>query len=331
MSEIQARFLNVNEYGCWDKFVSELSTVSIFDETDWLATISEIMGCSLKILGVFSGDSIIGGVTLTASKKFGMAIAGRIPLCPTNSCVLSPSLSKFSDRTTRHTLEITDAIAQVLQSNFDFVVVTNNHHLNDIRAFSWQDWRTSVQYTYCIDLPSIDISKVPPNRRNKMRNAEKAGIIVKEMDNPETAHELLEKTYKRKGLSPPVTQEQLSQIYTRHRENITLLFAMVGNSGKAVAVHITLKDAKRKAGYYLLGGFDPEYISTNAPSLLQWREIEYLREKGFKVLDLVGAEDKSIATFKSEFGGELVPYFQVSHVSHRYRIINWLSWLNPFR
>ena len=331
MSQYITRFIRKDEYDKWDRFVSGLPSASIFDETKWLTTVSDAVGGNFLIAAVFNENSeLSGGVTLNVSRKFGMPVSARIPLSPTNSCLISPSLSNFPAKVTSHVLEVTESISHFLRSNFDFVVVTNNYHIADIRSFMWQGWRTSVQYTYHIDLESVEIAKVTPARRNHIQKAAKAGIVIKEIDDPNKAYEVLEKTFQKKGVLPPITRPQFAKIYAGLQNDITLLFAVDGKTKKPIAVSVILKGFSRSIAYSLMAGFDSDYKRTDASSFVKWGEIEYLKTEGFKKLDLVGAEERSVAAFKADFSGTLIPYYQVFNSSTRYRILNRLAMMNPF-
>lgn len=330
MSDLNVRFLNKDEYERWDSIVAALPSASIFDESKWLAAVADVMGCDIRILGVFDNDRLIGGAPLNISNKFGMPTATGIPLTPTNSCIAEPSGTIYSSRATNYLLRITDAIGRFLQSNYDYAVVANHPFISDIRSFNWLGWRTQVLYTYHVDLAKADFSALAPKIRKLIRKAEKSGVIIERFYDFSVAHDLLAKTFRRKGVSLPFSSWQLSQICLRCADNVVLFVAKT-HDGKAIACSILIVDFKRSVAYSLLSGFDYAYQDTEATSLIKWKYIEYFKSNGFAILDLVGAENKLIADFKAVFEGALVPYYQVSKVSMRYRILNQLSRLKPFR
>lgn len=330
MSDLNVRFLNKDEYERWDSIVEALPSASIFDESKWLTAVADVMGCDIRIAGVFEKDRLIGGVTLNISNKFGMQTATGIPLTPTNSCIIKPLETIFTSKATNYLLKITDAIGRFLQSNYDYAVVANHPFISDIRSFNWLGWRTQVLYTYHVDLAKADFSALPKERRKLIRKAENSGVIIERFDDFSVAHNLLAKTFRKKGVSLPLSSWQLSQICLRCADNVVLFVAKT-HDGKVVACSILIVDFKRRVANSILSGFDYAYQDTEATSLIKWKCIEYFKSNGFVILDLVGAENKSIANFKAEFGGDLVPYYQISKVSMRYRILNQLSRLKSFR
>lgn len=330
MSDLNVRFLNKEEYERWDSLVAALPSASIFDESKWLAAVADVMGCDIRIAGVFEKDRLIGGAPLNISNKFGMPTATGIPLTPTNSCIAEPSGTIYSSRATNYLLKITDAVGRFLQSNYDYAVITNHPFISDIRSFNWLGWSTQVIYTYHVDLAKADFSALTPKIRKIIRKAENSGVIIERSDDFSVAHDLLAKTFRRKGVSLPLSSWQLSQICLRCADNVVLFVAKT-HDGKAIAFNIWIVDFKRRVAYALFSGFDYAYQDTEATSLRKWKCIEYFKSNGFAILDLVGAENKSIANFKASFEGDLVPYYQVSKVSMRYRILNQFSRLKPFR
>ncbi|MBI5682352.1 MAG: hypothetical protein HZC45_04165 [Deltaproteobacteria bacterium] len=119
---------------------------------------------------------------------------------PINSCIIEPSETIFPSKAINHLLEITDIIAKFLQSNYDYAVITNYPFINDIRSFNWLGWRTQVFYTYHIDLPKTDFSSLPKKRRYLIRGAEKSGIVIEISHDFSIAHEMLSKTFLKKGV-----------------------------------------------------------------------------------------------------------------------------------
>src|SRR3990172_3268670 len=301
MSDLNVRFLNKDEYERWDSIVAALPSASIFDESKWLAAVADVMGCDIRILGVFENDRLVGGVPLNISNKFGMPTATGIPLTPTNSCIIEPLETIFTSKTTNYLLKITDAIGRFLQSKYDYAVVTNHPFIRDIRSFNWLGWSTQVLYTYHVDLAKADFSALPKERRKLIRKAEKSGVIIERSDDFSAAHDLLAKTFRRKDVSLPLSSWQLSQICLLCADNIVQFVAKT-HDGKAIAWVLLIVDFKRKVAYALFAGFDHAYQDTEAASLIQWKCIEYLKSNGFAILDLVGAENKSIANFKAGLG-----------------------------
>lgn len=329
MTDLIARFLNKNEHEYWDALLIASSTASIFNETKWLETVAEVMGCDIRVLGVFRNEELLGGVPLNISKRFALPVAVGIPLTPVNSCIIKPSETPFPSKATNHLLEVTDVIGGFLQRNYDYAVITNYPFIIDIRAFNWLGWRTQVFYTYHINLQHTDFSLLPKKRRYLIRDAKKSGIKIERFHDFSIAYKLLTKTFLKKGAIIPLTMEQLSRICLLWGNNIVYFIARAPD-GEAIASYIWLTDNHRKMVHALFAGFDYEYHDTNAPSLIVWQAIEYFKETGYQVMDMVGAENRTISRFKAEFDGTLVPYYQVSATSLRYRLLNLLSQLKPF-
>lgn len=324
MSDMQVRFLRKDEYPLWDELAAASPSGSVFDESHWFLKVADVYGWPLELVGVFDGERLEGGVVVHPSRRLGMATAAMPPLCPINSCLVCPRPSPSPAKAERHVLRVTESIARFLQSRYSFVVITNHSAMSDVRSFRWLGWRTNVLYTYHINLASADMDKLPKSRRRAIRKARESGFVLEQTTDAAATHDLLTLTRQRQGIRPSVTREQLEQLFTRCEGTFTAFLARLPDTGRPVAVDVAVIDRTHSAAYALFAGFDPECNAPNATSLLQWYQIEALRDQGLKTLDLVGADVKSNAPFKAEFGGRLVPYYQVSYVGPLRRIANRL-------
>ncbi|HCC54231.1 MAG TPA: hypothetical protein DEQ20_04805 [Desulfobulbaceae bacterium] len=329
-SEFEVRFLSLDEYGHWDEMVRALPTATIFSESRWLTAVAEIMVCEVKIVAVFHDDHLVGGVPVRVSQRFGLPVAAGLPFTPTNSCLVVPTSTTCLAKMARRLLAITEAMASFLQRHYAYVILTHDPALIDIRAFNWLDWRSQVLYTYYIELTKVDLKNFPKNLCHDIRHAEKAGVMTEESRDFLQGHEMLVKTFARKGLPLPLSSGQLAALGEHFGEDLVLLVAR-SCDGQVIASDITLLDRQREIAYGLLAGFDSGAKIHGVTALLHWRGLIHCRELGLKIFDQVGAENKKIAFFKAKFGGRLVAYYQVVKVDLLYRLLNRLfcltNWL----
>ncbi|OGQ85692.1 MAG: hypothetical protein A2512_10830 [Deltaproteobacteria bacterium RIFOXYD12_FULL_56_24] len=323
-SKLQVRFLRFEEYERWDAMVTALPTATIFAESRWLTAVAEIMACDVRIAAVFSDDRLLAGAPVRISRRFGMSMAAGLPLTPTNSCIITTGPNAYPAKITSRLLTITDALARFLQSHFDYVILTFDPELQDIRSFNWLDWRSQALYTYHVDIVKADLAALPRTLRYDIRHAEKTGMTSEVSRDFLLGHAPIAKTFARKGVPLPLAAEQLAAFGERLGEDLLLLLAR-SHDGRLIASDIILLDRPRKIAYVLLAGCDTAAKCPGAAFLLQWQSFIHCRELGIEIIDQVGAENKEIATFKAELGGRLVPYFQVSKAGLRYRLVNRLA------
>jgi len=219
---------------------------------------------------------------------------------------------------------VTQAIAAFLRDGFSFSVVTNNPAQIDIRSFRWQGWLTNILYTYCIDLQNTTLDTITASKRRSIRLARRQALVVEDDTDSDAVTDLLRKTGERQGFAPSVKWPQLAALREAMAGDLVIKTAFMPGDHTALATNISLADRRRGTAYLLMAGFDPSYADLQASSLVLWEALEHWRDQGLRVFDLVGADVESNVRFKMEFGGALVPYFQVSYVRTAQRVASAL-------
>jgi len=103
-------------------------------------------------------------------------------------------------------------------------------------------------------------------------------------------------------------------------EDFRVRVAVDSKADQPLATVVSMVDPPRSTVYALVAGFDADRAGSQGTAFVHWSEIEAARDMGLETLDFMGADVESNVRFKAEFGGTVVPYFQVSHVSRLYRI-----------
>jgi hypothetical protein len=88
-------------------------------------------------------------------------------------------------------------------------------------------------------------------------------------------------------------------------ENCCQIFFAVSPEGKPLAAQIVLF-TDHPVTHTWAAGADPDHLCTGASAFLRWKVFEELNRRGFAYNDLTDAMEKSVAKFKSQFGGDLV-------------------------
>ncbi len=317
---MDVRFLNEDEYSAWDALVAESPYASIFDERRWFQAVADVLGCEVKVAGAFTKGELMGGVVLERGQRHGLPTATLPPLCHTNTCVVRVNPNASSAKRQQRILDVTGDIAEFLRNEFSLAVVTNHPAQIDIRSFRWQGWRTNILYTFRIDLHSISLETISASKRRSIRSARRQALVVKDDAGSDAVADLLRKTGERQGFTPAVKWPHLAALREAMSGDLLIKTAFLPGGEAPLATDISLADRLRGTAYLLMAGFDPSFSHLQAPSLVMWEAIEHWRDQGLAIVDLVGADVESNVRFKMEFGGELVPYFQVSYVRTAQRV-----------
>lgn len=315
MASYTTRYLTIDEYKDWDALVSQSPACNIFDTTLWLNALSSVLNCKIKILGVFNKDDLIGGVAFEAVEKFRLKIAKVPPLSYFNSCHYIPIDTQYKERQGRYVQDIVISIAGRLQNDFHYVVIANHPEFKDLRSFLWENWNQSIIYSYRAYLNKVNYSLISPSRRKWIKKAQKKLIMIEEIKDIAPVYDIIKQTFTQQGINCPVSLDEMSEIFKRVSGNIVILAAKEEKDKKYKAVNVSFIDYKKNGVYGLFNGFILETPDSGANSLLQWKEIEYFKDKGFEFFDFGQAGSPSKASFKGQFCADIVPYYQVSKSS----------------
>lgn len=74
------------------------------------------------------------------------------------------------------------------------------------------------------------------------------------------------------------------------------------------------------SAYYLMGGGNPELRTSGATSLVMWEAIKFASDVT-KHFDFEGSMLEPVERFFRAFGAEQVPYFQISRMSRRMKLL----------
>jgi hypothetical protein len=316
----EVRYLTEDEFLLWDEFVDKSPQGSIYSKSFWLKSISEITDRKFKILAAFKGGNIFGGIGLCIRKTILGNIISSPLLTPYNSLILREPDTKYPSRITSENLELIREIISKLEiKECGAVAIQNRPSINDIRAFSWNNWDTKVQYTYEIPLFDLDSLKatLAHNVRKQIRKSEETNVQIRTVDDCGKFYSLFSQSLERQNRPVPIKENKFRSFYESLKQhNCCRMYFAEMKSGETVSARITLF-TKNQVAHDWVAGASPEYFQTGATPFLLWRIIEDLSQQGYRYLDLNGANIENIAKFKSEFGGRLVPYYTTSKYNSR--------------
>lgn len=183
--------------------------------------------------------------------------------------------------------------------------------------FNWKGFQQTTRYTYLIkDISNtknvfIDFKE---NIRREIRKAEKSLTVISSKD-IDLLYQLKLKVYQENKEDYPISLKKLKAVYDFCVKNNCgeLLIAQDGDQN----VHsILLYVWDNNSAYYLHGVTDNNFKTTGSMSLLLWDAIKRSSTKT-KAFNFEGSMVESIERYFRAFGGEQVPYFQISKTSSK--------------
>ena len=194
--------------------------------------------------------------------------------------------------------------------------LVNAPELTDIRPFIWAGWKSSVLFTSYLNLQQDIPANSSSEARRSLKKARASGITVSINRDIHRHYHLLQMTYERQGLVPPISEEFMTAlvqfVFSR---GLGEMWIAETAEGEDTSSGIIIWDRKRAHGWSV--ATDPRFRDAHAQSLVQLAMFTYLRERGFEVLDMKSANVPSIARYYARYNPVLVPYYRVQKVHRR--------------
>jgi hypothetical protein len=181
--------------------------------------------------------------------------------------------------------------------------------------FFWAGYRLELRYTYRLEgLRSEQAlwDGLRGNIRREIRKARKR-VEVREDLGLDRLHAVWTKTFARQGLAPPQPLAVLERLDAAcaARDARAMLFAQDDRGRVHAASYVVWDD---RAGYYLVGGGDPELRTSGASSLLMWEAILRVR-KVTDTFDFEGSMLRPVERFFRAFGSHQTPLLEVTRMT----------------
>lgn len=174
-----------------------------------------------------------------------------------------------------------------------------------------QDPSDAIYRTLRVDLSASleDLRKGLHQRwRNKLKNAGNAGYSVIESSAPEAYARFVTaygEMMARKRFETTVDVNEFGKIHQRLPDELRLLILVCEK--ESVLLNALVVAAAGETGIYLLAATSDAGLESNGAFLLQWRAMQYLKERGCRWYDMGGINPErnpGVYQFKSGIGGQ---------------------------
>jgi len=199
----------------------------------------------------------------------------------------------------------------------------------DIRPFLWVNYGTrlpkykiSIRYTTYISIEdhhkANSLDQIPTyneasySRRQEIRYGIKKNVLTKEEFNCDKFIEFYYKTMERQAIitSSKTLEEMKRLIISLYKNNLGTMFVSYTNEGIIGSMAFFAID--NRMAYFLFGANDPKMRNAHTGTMVLWDAFKSLSLKGIKQVDLEGINSPKRGWFKLSFGGNIVPYFELS-------------------
>lgn len=312
--KVVARFLASTEYPEWNRLVSSSPEGSIYSTTEYLDVLCSVTDARFRVLAAEKGGEIVGGIALYERRGLWGRYAAPRLLLYYNGPVIGLHDSKYPSEQSSRRTEILAALAEELEgAGYGRMVFRNLSSLQDVRTFIARGWRTWVSYTYVVPVSDLEAQwmLVEQNLRRLIQRCRREGVQLSEDGDFESFFRMHQGTHDRKKVSLYLPRAAFSRYFQRLKsQNLCRLYHARLPDGRSVSAQLVLL-GPHPLTHTVCAGADPGFLRTGATAFLRWSVFEELSRMGYAANDLTDAALNPVSHFKSQFGGDLEPCFNL--------------------
>jgi len=178
----------------------------------------------------------------------------------------------------------------------------------DLRPFIWNNFNVDILYTFKTH-DDWEESFINREERKQINKAKKNNVIVRYDNNCDSILNLINVSYKRHKRKPPYKLDYIRSIISDGIKNKYILLRVAEKDSKIIAFRAMIKGNNEV--YDWIAGSTKEGYEYGANSYLVYSLLK-VESGNNNIIDMCGANTKSIAMFKSGFGLQLHSYARIS-------------------
>lgn len=237
------------------------------------------------------------------------------PLNPYLPLAFTPTPTPSIARVERQWHEIGALFSEALAERGVRHILSLPPEVRDPRLWQWRGLRVGVRYTYCVPLP-YDAARMDKPMRGQIAKAVRNGYRVERSTDFEAAAHCLAGTESRKGFSHRVTAEDLALGHALLGDEHFRIYLARAQDGAPACVSIVLHTPGTRAIGWI-GGTAAGFLAEGTHSLVDQFTLGDLHAAGATGYDFAGANIPGVANCKSQWGGDLTPYYSLETPSLR--------------
>lgn len=303
---------SAEELARWDGFVRQSPQANPFASLTWLQTTARLLHGGLDIWVARRGEDWLCGAPVIWRPRLGRRIGFVPPLTAYHSYLYSPRVlaSRYPSKVTAEHLALSRTLAQAMMKRYGTVKHLLHWSVEDVRAWQWLGWDAIPRYTYHLSLDSE-----PPFShavRKHIRKCTDAGYSISTDWNLQEFWQLYQQTQDRQRFSVGLDRGAFFELAEAMKAcDQAWMITARSPRGEMATSRIELSLAGSTCLFDWVAGGDPAFLTSGVNPWLMTQTASLARQRGYALWDLCGADVEPVARFKSEFGGQLVHYFQI--------------------
>lgn len=289
----------------------------IFRQPWWLDAVAQ--GRWGEVM-VGQGEEVAARLPYVVARRMGLTALTMPPLTQALGPWLRPSGAKPAKRLTKEKSLMTELIEKL--PAHDRFSQSFHYSVTNWLPFYWKGFKQTTRYTYRLeDLSDLDAlwEGLAVKTRTAIRKAQKA-VSVRPDSSVEDFIRLNELTFSRQGMKTPYPPDLVRRVDAACAERDRRKMICAEDAGGRIHAAVYLVWDEESA-YDLMLGSDPEVRASGAANLVLWEAIKFAATVT-KSFDFEGSMIEPVERSFRSFGAVQVPYFHVSRMSRRMRILD---------
>jgi len=292
-----------NRPGDWDERIRGYPTKTLFHESAWHAHLLDIHRASaMEYFEIADGGEPIGYFCAQRVRKLVFAVCGS-PMPGTGTNYMGPVVPAGTEQQ-----RLLQALVAVCHER-GFHHAELSHEWLDPTVMRESSFEVHERMTHVVPLPSREAEAwdaLTSPCRNRVRKAQKAGLVAEATDDPAIADRYYEQfleVYGKQGMVAPYGIDRPRSLVARLGPSGRLLAVWVRHKGEVLATGLFPFD---EHCVYFWGGASwlrHQHLCPN--ELLHWTMMQLAIARGIPRYDMCGGGSQ----FKSKFGGTDVPHY----------------------
>lgn len=313
MSKFEVVELTPADMPQWDALVDHSVHGTIFHKSGWLDACAGALGKTVKILGCFQNNQLVGGCSLYLEKKWVFFTSARswCETSPYGGFILSPSPGAGVHKQESFSRSVIESLIEAIErERFLYVSIQNSPEFLDIRPFLWSGWKSEVSYAYYIDLNRYSMENLDSSAKRYIRKAEKSGIFIEPSSDISTFYDLYCNAYTRKDQEPPAPRRLFTDLYSFIKESRSgEMIAAKTPEGETAVAEIIVWDTRQAFSW--TAGSDSRFLNSGASTLIMNDYFTRLKAQNIQKINIMMANIPRLSSFATSFNPTLVPCFEI--------------------
>ncbi len=303
--------LSADQHRQWDKFVEQSAQGTLFHTSVWAGLVEKVFGRRCRIIVLKKSDEIEAGMMFWPLKRSFINTITRIAATTYQGPLFKDTESSKNSTIRSQYNKRCNALIAYIQKHYHLIDIPLSPAISDVRPFQWQGFNTSVAYTYRFQIREYEQleQQFSQDLRRKLKQIESKNVRFEKSEDCDTLAGFVVESYRQHGMKPPVPEESIRTLIREALAlKIGLLYYQYGGD-RVVAGIFVLHDAS--CVYAVFSGIAPGERENVNGELIHAHVMRDPQHRG-KIFDFLGANTQDLEQFKRSFGGELVPYPQVT-------------------